>query len=31
MGTYPLWSLLVIALDVLVIYSLATMPNPESI
>jgi hypothetical protein len=27
MGTYPWWSLLIIALDILVIYALATMPN----
>jgi hypothetical protein len=31
MGTYPWWSLIIIAVDVLVIYALATMPNPESI
>jgi hypothetical protein len=30
MGTYPWWSLSILALDVLVIYALATMPNPES-
>jgi hypothetical protein len=31
MGTYPWWSLLIIALDILVIYSLATMPDPKRI
>jgi hypothetical protein len=30
MGTYP-WSLTILALDVLVIYALATTPKPESI
>jgi hypothetical protein len=31
MGTYPWWSLTIIALDIFVIYALATMPKPDGI